>query len=88
LSLTEDELTVLGDAYAVWLAEQERREEKPDAECWFAVRPEFLPEATRLHNRGRLDRRITEHDVQWRLGAGQAVAQNISSLTGVEGRQN
>jgi hypothetical protein len=86
--LTEDETRVFATAWGVHLAERERREEKPDAELWFAVEDIYVPEAHRLCERGRLHRRVGHPAMEWRLTDEQAVAFELHGLTSVEGRDN
>jgi hypothetical protein len=64
--MSEGQAEVAALGWEIRLAEEIRREQRPDAEYWFAVEPHVLPDAHTLAEKGWLHRRIGE-DVEWRL---------------------
>jgi hypothetical protein len=88
VSLTENEIKVLADAWTVFQTERERRRTDPDYRLWLAVEDEHLPAAHSLAESGRLERRVGDEAMEWRLTDPQAVGFELGRLLDTAGREN
>lgn len=77
--MTQDQCEVAALGYEIRLAEEIRREQRPDATYWFATQPRLLPAAHMLCERGWLDRRIGDQP-EWRLTDAALFSLRMDSL--------